>query len=484
VPEFLDHPATYYLGLIYIVYVLGLSAKIITENKEPQAAIGWIFALIFIPYAGVFLYLLSGVDWRKKKIVRYRPEEVFKRQLESTINQQDSFLSQIPPHIENDTVKAIRLNLKTSGGIITFKNRCDFYYRGDAAFGALFEDLRKAEKFIHMEYFIWHSDALGESLAAILLERAASGVQVRLIFDGVGCFMTMKRRYRRMLKEGGVDFRFFLDPMNPLSGRLLNYRNHRKIAVIDGRVGYCGGMNIAEEYISGGRRFETWRDTHFRLEGEAVQMLEGVFLSDWRNSGGAPGRLEEFFPDQDNEGYLPTQIICSGPDSHWMGIKKFLFHMISNANKEVLIQTPYFIPDQALLTAITTTAMSGVKVKFMMTGKVDKRMPFWAAQTYFEPLLEAGVEVYLYTAGFMHAKVYVADESTASAGTCNLDFRSLHLHYEVNAVFYDAAVVKSLRDQFEEDLAHCKRLTLDNLRHRNWFIRFRNSLFRIISPVL
>jgi len=481
----LSKPPSYYLGLSYTLYVFILTAVIIADNKEPQVTIGWLLAIIFLPYVGVVFYFLSGVDWKKHKIVKYRPEELFQAQLDSAIAQQKAFLSEVPADFDNDVVKSIRLNLSSSGGITTLNNSCRVFHGGEEAFGALFEDLKTAEHFIHMEHFIWRSDALGESLAAILMERASAGVQVRLIFDGVGCFWAMKWKYKRMLKKAGVEFRTFLDPMSPISGRLLNYRNHRKIIVIDGQTAYCGGMNVAEEYITGGKRFESWRDTQFRIRGEAVQMLEGVFLSDWGNSGGMQESPEAYFPEiEENVGYLPTQIICSGPDSKWHSIKQFIFNMICNANKEVIIQSPYFIPDETLLNALTTAAMSGVRVRFMMTGKVDKRLPYWAAQTYFEPLLQAGVEVYLYKAGFMHAKVYLADNEMASLGTCNMDIRSLHLHYEVNAVFYDSKTVGNLRAQFEKDTESCIQLTLENLHRRNWMIRFRNSLFRVVSPVL
>lgn len=479
-----ENPMTVYLTLFYILSVVVLTMRIIIENKEPQVAIGWILAFVFVPYVGILFYFLGGVNWKKRKIVRYRPEEVFRTQMKDLIDRQENFLTGLPDSFNSSLIKTFRLNLRASGGIITMNNRCDIYHGGEEAFEALLGDIRKAERFIHMEYFLWRSDSLGEKLASLLLEKAAAGVEVRLIFDGVGCFRTMKRRYRKRLSRGGVEIRTFLDPMNPLSGRLLNYRNHRKIVVIDGRTAYCGGMNIAEEYITGGRRFPSWRDTHFRLRGEAVRMMEAVFLSDWRNSGGEVEEEDPFFPPLEEEGYLPIQVLCSGPDSDWHSIEQFIFNMVCNADREVLIQSPYFIPSESLLSALVTTALSGVRIRFMMTGIPDKRIPFWAAQTYFEPLLEAKVEIYLYQKGFFHPKIFLADDKVATVGTCNMDLRSLHLHYEVNAVFYDNGTVTNLRTQFEKDVELCQQVTLENLRRRNAFIRFRNSLFRIISPVL
>lgn len=473
------------LTLFYSICVVIITIKIISEDREPQVAIGWLFAIVFLPYIGIIIYFLGGIDWRKHRIVRFRPEEVLKSQYTKMIERQEEYLNNPSTKLDSDTIKSIMLNLRISGGVVTTNNRCQLYFDGAEAFDAMIEDIRSARSFIHMEYYIWRSDSLGEMMADLLLEKATSGVQVRLIFDGVGCFRAIKWKYKRRLREGGVQFRYFLDPMSPLSGRLLNYRNHRKIAVIDGVIAYSGGMNMAEEYISGGSRFAQWRDTHYRIHGDAAKMLERIFLSDWRNSGGEDYELEQYLPPIDVQlGTLPTQIICSGPDSDWYSIKKFIFNMICNAGEEVIIQSPYFIPDDSILSAITSTALSGVKVKLIMTGVADKRIPYWAAYTYFVPLLRANVEIYLYTKGFYHSKVYLADSTVATVGTCNLDIRSFHLDYEVNGVFYDQKTISTLKEQFQKDLLSSVRLEEEDLLRVNRLARFRNSLARILSPIL
>ncbi len=480
-----DVSLSFILTIIYILYVIILTFVIILENKTPEVAIGWLLAIFLIPYVGVVFYLLGGIDWKKRKIVKYRPEEIFKEETHSIIQQQKAFLSDMPADLDNDAYKAIILTLNSSGAVITLNNRCDFIFDGETAMDKLIKDLSRATHFIHMEFFIWRSDELGERIADILLERAAAGVDVRLIFDGVGCFTRMSYKYKRKLKKGGVKYRYFLDPLNPLFGRLLNYRNHRKIVVIDGEVAYTGGMNIGQEYITGGKMFPAWRDTAMRIQGESIQFLEGIFLSDWANSGDADGSPSQFFPSYLGEvEYKPMQIVCSGPDSHWHSLQQLLFTMITNANKEVIIQSPYFIPDSGLLMAMETAALSGVNIRVMMTGLPDKKMPFWAAQTYFEELLDAGVEFYLYREAFLHAKMVIADELIATVGTCNMDIRSLHLHYEVNCVFYDQDTIQGLKEQFEKDILACREIKKANLKKQNIFIRFRNSLFRIISPVL
>jgi cardiolipin synthase len=474
------------LPLLFYVYLVFLALKIILDNRYPTETIGWLLALILIPPVGVFIYFLGGQNWRKGKIVRFRPEEIFVEEAGGIIDQQKTFLENLPADFDNDVLKAILLNINSSGAFITSRNNCEFIFEGREFMDRLMEDLKKARRFIHMEFFIWRSDALGQAIGNILLEKAAQGVEVRIIFDGVGCFGAMSRTYKKKLKKGGVNFRYFLDPMFLFTGRFLNYRNHRKIVVIDRETAYTGGFNIGREYIDGGRRFAYWRDSGIRITGESVQFWQGIFLSDWENSGPSEGNYQKYLtpPGPPAGDFLPMQVVCSGPDSRFKSLELFLFNMITNANREVLIQSPYFIPSESLCLAMQTAAMGGVKVRIMMTGHPDKRMPFYAAQTYFEELLAAGAELYLYQRGFLHAKMYIADRTMASLGTCNLDIRSFSLHYEVNSVFYDEKTIDLLRRTFEADLAFCRKITPGDLRRRHLFVRLRNSVCRIVSPVL
>ena len=254
------------LSVLYFVYVIVLSFKILLDNKNPEVTVAWIITIIFLPYVGVVIYLLGGVNWKKKRIMKQLPEERFKANLDPVLRQQRDFMRDISLHIDNDVAKTITLLLNSSHSIITLNNEIKLYYSGRDHFEDLLNDLEAAKSSIHMEYFIWRSDSLGERIKDILLRKASEGVEVRIIFDGVGCFARMKRIYKRELKAGGVEYRYFLDPLNILWGRMLNYRNHRKIVVIDGRIGYTGGMNIGDEYITGGKCYSSWRDTHLRIE--------------------------------------------------------------------------------------------------------------------------------------------------------------------------------------------------------------------------
>jgi len=475
------------LLFIYFAFVIVLTIQIVLDNKPPEVAVAWLLAIYFLPYFGAGLFLLSGVNWKKRKIMKQLPERSFKTYLGPVLEQQKTFLQNAHANneLDNDMIKAISLALQAGNSIVTLNNRLELYYEGGRFFDDLIVDLENAQDTINMEYFIFRSDELGRRIKEILERKAREGVKVRLLFDGVGCFNKQSWKFKRELKNSQIDAHYFLDPLNILSSRLLNYRNHRKIVVIDGQIGYTGGMNIGLEYIDGGAKFRRWRDTHVRMVGESVQLLQSVFLSDWYNSGGDVVQDARFFPLPAAKGdYLPTQIVVSGPDSDWNSIKKLFQLLISNANSRICIQSPYFIPDQSLMNALETAALSGVEVNLMMTGLPDKRVPFWVAHTYFEDLLKSGVNIYLYEGGFMHAKVLIVDEMISTVGSCNMDTRSFHLDYEVNAFFYDAEITADLIEQFNTDVAECKQIIFEDIREFSIFRRLRNSIFRMIAPVL
>ncbi|HDQ13453.1 MAG TPA: cardiolipin synthase [Sediminispirochaeta sp.] len=473
------------LIFLYFAFVAIITFQIILDNKPPEVAVAWLLAIFFLPYLGAGLYLLSGVNWKKRKIMKQLPERTFKNHLGPILERQRGFLQGADNRVDNDLVKTISLALQAGNSILTLNNEARVYYSGAEFFDHLSRDIEAAEDSIHLEFFIYRSDDLGLRLRSLLLKKAEQGVKVRMIFDGVGCFNKMSKKFKRELKESKIEVRYFLDPMNVFSGRLLNYRNHRKIAVIDGKIAYTGGMNIGNEYIDGGRKFKSWRDTQLRLEGEAAQLLQSVFLSDWYNSGGELIQEERFFPQAPRRGfYLPMQVVVSGPDSDWNSIKKLFLHLISNANAQVFIQSPYFIPDESVVNALETAALSGVEVNLMMTGVADKRIPFWVAHTYFESLLKAGVKIYLYSAGFLHAKVLVVDQGLCTVGSCNMDTRSFHLDYEVNAFIYNEDIAGNLIDQFNRDVAKCRQVSFEYIYSFPLWKRLRNSVFRMIAPVL
>lgn len=485
-----------FLSSIYLLYIVGMTGVILLDNKPPQSTLAWLLTLYFLPFIGLLIYIFAGINWKKHKILQQRPEERFRVQLNDTILQQRQFLSQIEFQEQEkatarnvDIRKSIQLLLNSNHSTLTLHNRYQLFHGGEAFFSALKQDILAAEQFIHMEFFIWKSDRLGWEFADVLCAKAQAGVEVRLLFDGVGCFGRMSHGYKRKLREAGVEFKIFLDPLNVFISGLANYLNHRKIVIVDGRISYIGGMNMGEEYITGGKKFPTWRDTGLRIEGEMTSQLQTVFATDWFNSSQVWLSEKKYFPpiDAKNLGTqlsVPMQLACSGPDSDWFSIKQLFFNLIINADHEVYIQSPYFIPDDGIATAMETAALSGVKVHLMMTGIPDKRIPYWAAETYFERILKAGGRIYRYQRGFLHCKTISVDQSIASVGTCNMDVRSFELDYEVNAVVYDPTFAREIKTQFYQDLEFCQEITLADIEKHSLWHKLRNALLRVLSPLL
>ncbi len=473
------------LYVIYIIFTFTLIIRILLDNNHPEVSFAWLLAIIFLPYIGAVLYLMGGINWKKYKIVKQRPEITFQKELGTILVRQKVFMGELSSQIDNDIAKTMVLSLQSSNSIITLNNTLEIFYSGDCFFNSFKKDLEGASESIHIEYYIFRDDIIGSQIADILKRKALAGLPVRILFDGVGCFNKMSKKFKRDLSKAGIKTKYFLDPANVFTGRLLNYCNHRKIAVIDGKIAYTGGMNIGDEYLDGGKKFNTWRDTHIKLQGESVHMLQSVFLSDWYNSGGENINDEGYFPElEEIEGNLPMQIVVSGPDSDWYSLEKLYFNMIMNSNRIVYVQTPYFIPSTSLQNALETTALSGVEVNLMITGNPDKKIPFWVAQTYFDSLIAAGVNIYLYKKGFLHSKVLIVDDTISTVGSCNMDIRSFHLDYEVNAVIYNKKVTARLIEQFNNDLLFCIKINKEDHKKLNVFKRLRNSIFRIFSPVL
>ena len=322
-----------------------------------------------------------------------------------------------------------------------------------------------------------------------MARKAAEGVEVRLLIDHLGSINTPGNFYDELRRAGGKVAYFFPLKLPTLSLRL-NFRNHRKMVIIDGTIGYIGGFNVGDEYLGLNPRFGYWRDTHLRIEGSAVKQMQVQFLMDWHVSQLSKdtdhfNRLElPYFPDIPGRGRAGIQILSSGPNNAEEQIKNAYIRMISSARRYVYIQTPYFIPDESMYAALRIAAMSGVDVRLMMPSKPDHKFVYWASISYFEHMLEAGVSCYVYKKGFLHAKTLVVDGEVASVGTANMDIRSFRLNFESNAIIYDSASAAKLARIFLDDLEHCDQLTLEEYKKRPLSLRFRESIARLLSPIL
>lgn len=473
--------------LVYMVIAIGLSIQLLLDNKTPQSTFAWILALFLIPYGGAIIYIMGGLNWRRRRLVRLRPEDLFAETMQRIIDEQRTQIEDQYSNLGSDISKILTLTLRSGNAIVAQVKRLEFFFEGRILFERLMEDLRGAEHSIHIEYFIFRYDEVGKEIVSILKQKVAEGVEVRFLVDGAGSRPTFSGKGRRMVKNSRIEFRNFLDPANIVTAWLINYSTHRKIVVIDEKIAYTGGMNVGTEYITGGKRFDSWRDTHMRFEGgSSIALLQSIFIADWVNSGGQVQDPARYLRDtyQEIEGTIPVQMLCSGPDSRWYSIHQLYFTMIANADRRVIIQSPYFVPDESIAQAMESAALTGVEVNLMITGCPDKRIPFWVAHTFFEPLLKAGVHIYLYEAGFFHAKTIVIDDVLSTTGSCNMDQRSFFLDYELNAVIYSEQAAKVLIQQFERDLEKCREMTLEDYGRIRRLSKFRNSVFRTIAPLL
>ena len=476
------------LIILYYIYLVSTIVYLLLDNRETSATFAWLFVLITFPVIGLILYLLIGRNRRQShKLKRY--QEHVNRSLniclKEYIDKQGQNLKELSGKEGfSSRKKLFELLFRNSNSLLTTKNSLKLFYYGKDKFDSLVSDLKDAKKFIHMEYFIWRSDAFTEKIKDILIDKKREGVEVRILYDVIGS-LQLKKKYIKELRKNGIKIYPYDNQHSLISLHSLNYRNHRKIAVIDGILAYTGGMNMGQEYIDGGSRFETWRDTHVRIEGEAVNILHSVFVTSWHNTTKEELIGKEYFPRNKNvSSYLPMQVTTSGPDSEWSSIEQLYFNLINSAQECICIQSPYFIPNESVYKALLSAALSGIEVKIILTGKADKWMPFWAAFSFFEPLLKAGVKIYHYQKGFMHAKTVIVDNEICSVGTANMDIRSFQLNYEVNMLIYDESITKDLNNQFSKDLAYSSELSSEEYYKIGRLKNFRNSIARLFAPIM
>lgn len=468
------------------LYFVAVAAYIVSENRRPQSAFAWFFLFLTLPVGGLVIYVLfgrmRGGVGRTRKLVRQGPLEA---PFEHARAEHDRAMAVLAARSPLEGQLATLVHAATQG-LVTTSNRAEVLQGAAEKYPRLIADIEAARTSIHLQYYIWRPDALGERLLAILAAKAAQGVEVRILYDPVGSFGIRMALYVRRMRARGVAMR----PASPLWRiHTISYRNHRKIAVIDGRIGYAGGLNIGGEHLDPGPPWTIWRDTSLRLTGMAVRSLQGVFAVDWANATGERLAGPAHFPapeaDAAHEGDLPVQLVVSGPDSEWRAVRQQYFGMITRARHSIRVQTPYFVLEESLAEALRTAAMAGVQVSVMVSRSgPHQRLPFWAAQTYFAQIATAGVEVLLYEGGFLHAKTVVVDGVVASVGSGNWDIRSFSINYELNAIVYDEGIAGQLEAAFERDRAHCARFDAEAYRAQPRLRRFRHSLARLVSPLL
>ncbi len=456
------------------------------QRKEPKSAWAWLLVINALPGIGFLMYLLAGTDIHKRKMFKIKGIE---EQLGEAVRQQEYSVQSRKMERENPQLKGysdlVFYNLKTSDAVLTDDNAVRIFTDGNDKFDALIEDIRSAQHYIFLQYYIIKNDVLFGRIRDVLAEKAQQGVEVRILYDAMGCRSASKKFWKDLEKQGMHIAVFF----PALFGRLhlrVNYRNHRKIAIIDGRVGYVGGFNVGKEYIGLDPKFGHWRDTHLRIEGSAVVSLLVRYIQDWdyaakENLFTNPQYI--VYPEQ-RCGDTKMQIISSGPDSSMQGIRDNYLRLIHKAKKAVYIQTPYFIPDESIQAALLVAACSGVEVHVMIPCKPDHPFVYWATMSYIGELVMAGAKCYTYNNGFLHAKGVSIDGEACCYGTANMDIRSFSLNFEVNAMIFDENVAQKMEQIFREDLKLCTQITRDMYKGRSLWVRFKEQVCRLLSPVL
>lgn len=486
----IDNPYVALILWTLLAYGLVVGVWLILENRSPQSTFAWLFLLLIFPIVGVLVYVFFGRGRHA-----FSREDKLMQQVLTAERGLDFVLfsaqqrERIERVAQEEPVayrrKLLNLVQNNATSAITDRNRLELLQDAAQKYPRLLADVEAARHSIHMAYYIWEDDEFTNKLKDLLIGKAKEGVEVRILVDAQG--LSVSRKYLREMRAGNVQMFTYYNYQSPFKIHTVSYRNHRKIVVIDGAIGYMGGLNISQDHLDGGKHFDSWRDTHLRIEGEAARMLQGVFLTSWYNTTQEQLPVADYFPPLDPlfKGYLPIQITTSGPDSQWQAIRQIYFQMITAAEKHLYIQSPFFIPDESIMEALKAAALAGVDVRIMCAPRgTTYTIPYWAAHTYFADLVSAGVRVFLYQKGYFHPKTVNVDSVICSVGTANMDIRSFSINYEINAIIYDAKTAQKLAQDFLHDLGYCTEFTLADYEASNVLVRLRDSLCRLASPLL
>ena len=466
----------FFLQYVWIANLFFAIVIIMVEKKNPLYTIFWIFLLYLLPYIGFFIYLFFGLTFKKKRVAN----KIYKiKKLKSIKNVHGSDKEELRRW------KGLITYLEMStDNYITSNNDIQVYFAGEEFFSDLKKEIANAKKFINMEYFIFQFDGIGKEIADLLIKKAKEGVEVNLIIDGVNLANYKLKSY---FKNTGVHLYLFFRTYIPIFNIRINYRDHRKVTIIDNRVAFVGGMNIGDEYLGKGK-IGYWRDTSVKIYGDIVSTFEkefyfsmsivkNKFLKEEKTSNEISLKYEE----EDN---VYMQVISSGPNYEFPAIRDNYIKLIQEARKSVFIQTPYFVPDDLLLDTLKSAVLSGIDVKIMIPNKADHPFIYWINQYYVAELLRLGANIYRYENGFIHSKTILVDEEVVSVGTCNFDYRSFYLNFEINLNIYNKDVANSFKTQYYKDIAISKKLTFADFKKRSIFTKIKESVFRLLSPIM
>lgn len=471
--------------ILYFLTVVFIAFLIILENRNPVKTISWILVLVLLPFVGIVIYLFFGQEYRKTKMFSRKGLKDLEKLRNLTLEQLDNLPKNhaLIDEKRYSKKRLINLLLANSNALLTSDNAVQVLRNGDETFPAIFESIEKARHHIHLEYYIIEDDKIGNQLREMLIRKAREGVEVRLIFDDVGSW-ELRKKFIRSMSDAGVKVDCFMKVRFPMLTSRVNYRNHRKILVVDGETAYVGGLNFADRYRDGVPGIGPWRDTHLKVVGGGATALQIIFMADWYFVSKEILKGHKYFRHFKSGNGKLVQMTASGPDSDWESISQAYFSAIATATEYVYISTPYLMPTSDIVTALKTSALGGVDVRIIVPGLSDAITPKWGTNSYVEELLEAGVKIYFYKAGFTHSKVIIVDDVFSSVGTANLDFRSLETNFEVNAMIYDEEIAQTLTNQFLDDQAKSEQVILADWIKRPRMNKIKESFARILSPML
>lgn len=462
--------------LVYLAVILFTIVIVLLDNRNPVKTMAWILVLVFLPVVGLAFYFFFGRNTRKERLISKKGFSRLSKRPMAEYQAQEALgdftgRNQLIPFFH-----------RVSNALPFEGNDVQVFTDGYSMYQELFRRIAKAKHHIHLEFYIFENDAVGRLLRDLLIDKAREGVSVRLLYDDVGCWDVNPMFYDEMLCEG-IEVRSFLKVRFPQFTSKVNYRNHRKLAIIDGKVGFIGGMNIALRYLKG-VPWGVWRDTHICLKGKAVYGIQTAFLTDWFAVDRTLLTSAQYFPKMDSVGTSVAQIVTSDPVGEWHDIMLGLVKAISCAQRYIFVETPYFLPTEQVMAAFQTAALSGVDVRLMIPKKADAFITHKGTMSYLDELMKSGVKVYFYRAGFLHSKLWVADDEWASVGSTNLDFRSFEHNFEANAFFYDEKTVCTLKEIFLEDMKKCMTLSQKIWDKRSFKNKIVESVVRLLAPLL
>ncbi|MCM1483279.1 MAG: cardiolipin synthase [Muribaculaceae bacterium] len=476
--ELIHNPWIYWtLTLAYIATIISIVGVVLSENRNPLKSLAWVTVLLMFPIGGLVLYIFFGRSIKNQRMISRRNRRKLMQREEGRYARSND--AKLPPEHR----QLVELGRSLTGSPFYPGNDVTVYHFGRDKFAALLADIESARSYIHLQYYIIEDDTIGTRVCEALMRKARQGVKVRVIYDHIGSIHVSGKFFKRMREAGVEVYPFFRVAFPPFATRI-NWRNHRKLCVIDGRVGYIGGMNVADRYVDGGKDFAKWRDTHLRITGPAIGALQFSFAVDWNFMGQPLIEVDNSAPLTEADDSAGMQMLTCGPTSEWSNIALLMLKAIGNAKKRICIQTPYFLPTESMLKVLQTAALARVDVRVMMPRKSDSRILTYASYSYIFECLRAGIKIFLYDGGMLHSKTLIIDDELSAVGSANIDFRSFEHNFEATMFIYSRKVNSELMQRFEADMEESTRIQPSAWRHRPMKQKAVESVVRLLSPVL